>query len=733
MRKIFFYFVSFLIVLSLFSSVLAWDSERPRGHVTINERAENSATDGKASVGVGVHVVGYLENWPEWPSLGCDLVELRIIGTANTRQIISYSVQSDYYSWHANLPNTASLGDDGIFPCFMGGIKVRFYGGGHSAEYDSVWIGSNGFISFDPNRTFTDPYYQYSIPSLSGPNTFVAPFWRDLKPNEGGTITYGDVWHWPGFGPEVHCFCVSYNNVPDKYGSCQMFQILLEDAPTGGNKHRQSRIWFQYEWVTKNDQTTIGIEDQQGGRGISYSLSDIGSGMTLLFKQSSNSAFVGYLKITMTESETDADTAITQNAESLRGINVILDSDLPDEQRSFATALAGGATLLLDAIELGMQVPKWISGAGFMIGAFFYVADWAQDMARQEARAKLLQTDNYHTYAKARAVDDPDGCFFSDAVDANFGILAYWILQDPNNNRHDLNITSELGYCEYDVNGGQVSAPIITTTTTLSMYPEDNNNNNKPTAPTITSGTYSNLYIGAGDEHDYYKIYANSGQRISFSASKTSSETQFYLFMYNPAGTQVASTGPGNNLYMNYFPDSEGYWILEVRAYVYSGLYSMTTSVITVPPGGGGCPILYVRGESCYDSEGLLDIHNPDCIDVVRNHTLGTTPASINGLYSMRLVEHPQTHSYIDQVKLYAILENNMEITLPLVWAWHSEHGFVWPQLLLSDDWRIETIGADYNNGTSQSIELRFVALPPNIRAKAYIFQIEGYNPHLKR
>jgi len=100
MRKIFFYFVSFLIVLSLFSSVLAWDSERPRGHVTINERAENSATDGKASVGVGVHVVGYLENWPEWPSLGCDLVELRIIGTANTRQIISYSVQSDYYSWH---------------------------------------------------------------------------------------------------------------------------------------------------------------------------------------------------------------------------------------------------------------------------------------------------------------------------------------------------------------------------------------------------------------------------------------------------------------------------------------------------------------------------------------------------------------------------------------------------------------------------------------------------------
>jgi hypothetical protein len=148
--------------------------------------------------------------------------------------------------------------------------------------------------------------------------------------------------------------------------------------------------------------------------------------------------------------------------------------------------------------------------------------------------------------------------------------------------------------------------------------------------------------------------------------------------------------------------------------------------------GGGGCPILSVWDGIDYVCEGLLDIHNSEGVDVVYNHTLVTTPQRVHGAYLFRLIEHPQTISHIDQVKLYAILKDKTTIELPLIWAWHSEDGNILPQLLFSDDWKAETLGANWNNGVSQSIDLKFAALPPKVKAIAFIFQIEGNNPYFK-
>jgi len=146
------------------------------------------------------------------------------------------------------------------------------------------------------------------------------------------------------------------------------------------------------------------------------------------------------------------------------------------------------------------------------------------------------------------------------------------------------------------------------------------------------------------------------------------------------------------------------------------------------PSGGGGCPILSVWNGTDYFEEGLLNIHNSDGIDVVYQHTLVSTPQSVNGAYLMRLTEHHQTHSYIDQVKLYAILEDGTMKRLPLIYAHHSEDGNVLPQLLFSDEWKTDTLGADHNNGTSQSIDLKFAALSPNLEVTGFMFQIEGNN-----
>jgi len=147
---------------------------------------------------------------------------------------------------------------------------------------------------------------------------------------------------------------------------------------------------------------------------------------------------------------------------------------------------------------------------------------------------------------------------------------------------------------------------------------------------------------------------------------------------------------------------------------------------------GSGCPFLYVYNGSKYVCEGLLDIHNPEGTDVVTNHTLVSMPQRVDGIYLFRLVEHPKTHSYIDQVKIYAKLADGTTIRLPLIWAWHSQNGIVLPQLFFSDNWKTDILGANLNNGTSQSIDLKFLALPQNLKVASFIFQIEGNNPYSK-
>lgn len=141
--------------------------------------------------------------------------------------------------------------------------------------------------------------------------------------------------------------------------------------------------------------------------------------------------------------------------------------------------------------------------------------------------------------------------------------------------------------------------------------------------------------------------------------------------------------------------------------------------------GGGGCPLLYSFDGSEYTYEGLLDIHDPTGADVIRDVTLTAIPEPVNNAYLLRLVEHPLTHSYIDCVKLFAITADGTTIELPLISAIHDEYGNILPKLLRSDDIKTD-ISANH------AINLKFRALPPNIKAVGFVFQIEGNNPFYK-
>jgi hypothetical protein len=194
--------------------------------------------------------------------------------------------------------------------------------------------------------------------------------------------------------------------------------------------------------------------------------------------------------------------------------------------------------------------------------------------------------------------------------------------------------------------------------------------------------------------------------------------------------TLAVTTGYTNQLYWKITNTDTGYkhyFKIHYEENTIAHIWDVGKEYVGGDPGGGGCPILYVFDGEEYVEEGLLNIHNPNGTDVTAFHTLRTTPQAVHNTLMLRLVEHPQTHSYIDQVKLYAELENGQLIELKLASATHSEYGNVLPQLIFSDDWKTDTLGANLNNGTSQSIDLKF-KLPPNIEVESFVFQIEGNN-----
>ncbi len=179
----------------------------------------------------------------------------------------------------------------------------------------------------------------------------------------------------------------------------------------------------------------------------------------------------------------------------------------------------------------------------------------------------------------------------------------------------------------------------------------------------------------------------------------------------------------------NTFSYSNGIYTIFSRAYDARGNWAQTQKTVNVNNygGGGGCPILSVYNGSEFIEEGLLDIHNPDGIDVVTIHELVTEPKFVKYRGFLRLTEHPITISHIDKVELYGRLSNGLLVPLALKSAFHSSLGNVLPELKFSDDNRVDILGAIHNNGTSEFIDIEFKS-PPNQILSGFIFIIEGHN-----
>lgn len=133
-------------------------------------------------------------------------------------------------------------------------FSFPFYG----TEYDSIYVGSNGYITLGSGST---QYVNYPIPSSSNPANLIAGFFDDLYPATGGNIYFKDN------GNEA---IVQFTEVRPYSGSGYVtFQMIL--SPSGS-------ITFQYKTATHNTTyCTVGIQNstRDDGLEIAYNTSYI--------------------------------------------------------------------------------------------------------------------------------------------------------------------------------------------------------------------------------------------------------------------------------------------------------------------------------------------------------------------------------------------------------------------------------------------------------------------------
>jgi hypothetical protein len=177
------------------------------------------------------------------------------------------------YNWITEQTNevttwTSGTGDDGYFTInlspYLGGTGFPFFG----ATYSTVYVGSNGYLTFDAGSTST-------CSSCAIPGTLskvIAGFAQDLDMR---TATYANAHVY--YGGNANRFVVTYLHAHD-YGSSTdwiTFQIVL--YPNG-------KIVVQYNDaestspfpVSLSDDGLIGLENGSGGEYVQYRNNGVG-------------------------------------------------------------------------------------------------------------------------------------------------------------------------------------------------------------------------------------------------------------------------------------------------------------------------------------------------------------------------------------------------------------------------------------------------------------------------
>jgi len=240
--------------------------------------------------------------------------------------------------------------------------------------------------------------------------------------------------------------------------------------------------------------------------------------------------------------------------------------------------------------------------------------------------------------------------------------------------------------------------------------------------------THPNSY-GAylNNEEDWYKFdiiqqdIANG--KIVYISLQKPEYAIFQMELYD-RNNQFKGSGVNTITYHLKTSDTAGQWRLKIRPIMGFGPYSFRIELLTSY--GGGCPILLVWNGSKYVDYGIINIHNAEGYDVVKEIFISTADINTEGqVAQLRLKEGWEgleySHSLVDQVKLYAVDNFGIRYQCPLIKAVHNEQGNIMLKLLFSDNVRAEIY-------LMQTIDLQFIVPYPKEIIKSFVFTIEGHN-----
>lgn len=176
------------------------------------------------------------------------------VKTRTISALSNYRIAPTDFSWIEPAQTMAlRLTDNGVSPAQRLPFPFQFYG----QTYERIYVGANGIIGFTASGLQTTSNSDLPNPAL--PNGVLCPYWDNLNPGAGGSITMGTV----GAAPNRQVV-VSWVGVPrnSTANTPLTFQAILEET--------SNRIVFQYlevqPFTTRGGArgATVGVEAESG-------------------------------------------------------------------------------------------------------------------------------------------------------------------------------------------------------------------------------------------------------------------------------------------------------------------------------------------------------------------------------------------------------------------------------------------------------------------------------------
>jgi hypothetical protein len=182
------------------------------------------------------------------------------------------------YNWIEIVNNglgteVQGIGDDDFKGPFQLGFDFQYYW----VTRSEIYIGSNGYVAFEPGNIASTGVGFPKTPTSAGPNDVIAPFMCDLSPvgpgNPGRIFYYADT--------DNERFIVTYDqmpfwtNNPAGWDGLNSFQVILDG--------QDSTVTFQYQlqvgqWNASYNDTpypmVVGIENLLGTVGL-FAIDDV--------------------------------------------------------------------------------------------------------------------------------------------------------------------------------------------------------------------------------------------------------------------------------------------------------------------------------------------------------------------------------------------------------------------------------------------------------------------------